>query len=83
MKEELVKTFSNQTCNNGADAARAFETSKEPIYIEPNEPPLPTWFIHNTNMEVTIKTEGGPEYKSKSQQLTIESGRIMWSIGGE
>ena len=33
VKEELGKNFSTQTWNNGADAARDFETSKEPVYI--------------------------------------------------
>ena len=31
VKEELGKNFSNQTCNNVADATRAFETSKESV----------------------------------------------------
>ena len=61
VKEELGKHFSTQTWINGSNAARAFETSKEPFYVEPNEPPLPTWFIHNTNTDGTIKTEEDPE----------------------
>ena len=42
VKEELGKHFATQTWNNGSDYLRAFETSKESIYIKPNEPPLPT-----------------------------------------
>ena len=57
MKEELVKHFATQTWNNGADVARAFETLKEPVYIEPNEPPLPTIFVHNMNTDGTINNE--------------------------
>ena len=41
VKEKLGKYFANQTWNNGADAAWEFEISKDPVYIEPNEPPLP------------------------------------------
>ena len=71
VKEVLGKHFATQTWNNGSDDARAFDTSKEPRYIEPNEPPLPTWFIHNNNMDGTIKTEEDPEYKIKSQWYKI------------
>ena len=41
VKEELGKHFFTQTWNNVDDDARSFETSKDPVYIEPNEPPLP------------------------------------------
>ena len=61
VKEELEKHFVTQTWNNRADAAQAFETSKERVYIEPNKHPLPTRFIHNTNMDGTIKTKEDPE----------------------
>ena len=71
MKEELGKHFSTQTCNNRSDASRAFDASKEPVYIEPNEPPLPTRFIHNTNTDITIKTKEDPEYESKSQRYNM------------
>ena len=71
MKEELGKCFSNQTWNNGADDARAFETSKEPVYIKPNESPLSTRFIHNINTEGTIKTEEDPEHESKYQRYKM------------
>ena len=71
LKEELGKCFSNQTWNNGADDARAFETSKEPVYHKPNEPPLPNQFIHNTNTDGNINTEEDPEYESKSQQYKM------------
>ena len=68
VKEELGKHFSTQTWNNVSDAARSFAALKEPVYIEPNEPPLPTRLIHNTNMDGTIKTKEDPEYKSKYQR---------------
>ena len=42
VKEELGKHFSTQTWNNGADATQAFETLKEPVYIDPTESALPT-----------------------------------------
>ena len=71
VKEELGKHFATQTWNNGADAARSFETSKEPVYIEPNEPPLPTRFIHNNNTDCTIKTDEDTEYEGKSQQYNM------------
>ena len=63
--------FSNQTCNNLADATRAFYTSKESVYIEPNEPHFPNWFIHNTNTDSTIKTEEDSEYESKPQRYKM------------
>ena len=71
VKEELGKQFYTQTWNNGTDSTRAFETSKEPIYIKPNEPPLPTRFVHNTNTDCTIKTEEDPEYESKSHRYKM------------
>ena len=67
MKEKLGKYFANQTWNNGADAAWEFEISKDPVYIEPNEPPLLNRLVRNTNTDGTIKTEEDPEYESKSQ----------------
>ena len=42
VKEELGKQFSTQTWNDGDDSARAFETSKDPVYIDPTDPPLTT-----------------------------------------
>ena len=42
LKEELGRQFATQTLNNGADSARAFETSKDTVYIKPSEPSLPT-----------------------------------------
>ena len=71
MKEELGKHFDNQSWNNGADAARAIENLKEPVYIESNEPPLPTRFINNTNKYGTIKTEKDPEYEGKYQRYKV------------
>ena len=71
VKEEQGKNFPTQTWNNGSDAARAFDTSKEPVYIKPNEPPLPTRFVKNMNMDVTIRSKEVPEYESKSQRYTI------------
>ena len=41
VKDKLGKNFATQTWNNVADAARAFDTSKESVYIEPNEPHFP------------------------------------------
>ena len=71
VKEELGKHFVTQIWNNRADAARAFETLKEPVFIEPNDPPLPNRLIHNTNADGNIKTKEDPEYKSKSQQYKM------------
>ena len=67
VKEEFGKHFSTQTCNNRSYAAQAFETSKDPIYIEPAESPLPTQFVKNTNTDGTIKSKEDSEYKSKAQ----------------
>ena len=61
VKEKLGKTFSTQNWNNGADSAQAFDTSNEPVYIDPTEPHPPTWFVKNMNTEGTIKYEGYPE----------------------
>ena len=66
MKEELVKYFSTQTHNNLADAAQTFETSKDPVYIDATEPPLPTQFVNIKNTDGTIRSEEDPEYESKA-----------------
>ena len=67
VKEELVKHFGTQTCNNGDDAARAFETSNDLVCIDPTEPPLPPQFVKNANTYGTIKYEEDPEYEINSQ----------------
>ena len=70
-KEELGKHFSTQTWNNGAYAERAFETSKDPAYIKPTDPSLPTRFVKIKNMDVNIRSEEDPEYKSKAQRYKM------------
>ena len=60
VKQELGKYDTTQTWNNGAEAARAFETSKEPVNIKPIDPPFPTRFIHNTNTDCAIKAKEDP-----------------------
>ena len=42
VKKGLGKHFSTQNWNNGADVAQDFETSKDPVYIDKTEPPIPT-----------------------------------------
>ena len=71
VKEKLGKTFSTQNWNNGADSAQAFDTSNEPVYINPTEPPLLTQFVKITNTDSTIRSKEDPEYESKDQRYKM------------
>ena len=45
VKDELDKHFATRPWSDGADAAMAFETLTEPLYLEPREPDIPAKFV--------------------------------------
>jgi hypothetical protein len=60
VKEELGKHFATQPWSDGANAAMAFKTLTEPLYLEPREPDIPKFVIGADN-----KSKEDPEYKVK------------------
>ena len=62
VKDELGKHFSTQPWSDGADAAMAFETLTEPLYLEPMEPDIPAKFVIGADDK---STKEDPEYEVK------------------
>ena len=61
VKDELDKHFATRPWSDGADAAMAFETLTEPLYLEPIEPDIPVKFVFGADG----KSKEDPEYEVK------------------
>jgi len=61
VKDELGKHFATQPWSDGADAAMAFESLTEPLYLEPQEPDIPAKFVIGAD----DKSKEDPEYEVK------------------
>ena len=61
VKDELGKHFATQPWSDGANAAIAFKTLTEPLYLEPQEPDIPAKFVIGAD----DKSKEDPEYEVK------------------